>query len=232
MSQQLPTRTRQQQSIAEDLARRLQIDSERILFLNSRNKEEPWLPPEALTTIARQSDRFKHLDEGFQEFIAPLNQVVHHATFIDCEGNTFGRSGVATVGAFADLDAHIIAAGRAISAALTSGGINPLRPGSVVALSGETGGSIPVSPVLAAAESGRADLARIHILAKEKGLIVGKDYSGYRNFLRKHYDGAISVAGFDPLLRKSVIEALERFNPAGSDVPDEFAGLEEEGATH
>jgi len=231
MSQQLPTRTKQQQAIAEDLARRLQIDGERILFLNSRDKEEPWLPPEALTTIARLSDRFKHLDEGFQEFIPPLNQVVHHATFIDCEGNTFGRSGVATVGAFADLDAHIIAAGRAISAALTSGGINPLRPGSVVTLSTEKGGPNFISPELAATESSRSDLARIHILAKEKGLIVGKDYSGYRNFLRQKYDGAVSVAGFDQLQRKSVIEALERFDPAVSDVPDEFAGLDE-GALH
>jgi hypothetical protein len=230
MSQQLPTRTRQQQAIAEELARRLQIDGERILFLSSRNKEEPWLPPEALTTIARQSDRFKHLDEGFQEYIAPLNQVVHHATFIDCEGNTFGRSGVATVGAFADLDAHLIAAGRAISAALTSGGINPLRPGSVVALAAGKGEPARVSPELAAAESGRNDLARIHILAKEKGLIVGKDYSKYRDFLSTHY-GATSVAGFDSLMRKSVIEALDRYKP---EVPIEFAELSEEseGAAH
>lgn len=217
------TRTPQQQALANDLAQAHNIDPERVLFLRDDKPLEPWLPPEALITIARQSDKFKHLDEGFQEYIAPLNQVVHHATFIDADGNTFGRSGVATIkeGDAVEVDAHVIAAGRAISAALTSGGINPLRPGSVIP------NGRPSVVEAAAAESRRVDLARIHKLAKDKGLIVVEvpgakaDATGYRAFVARHFpESKGTAAGFNDVARKSLIDLLDQY------VPDEFSEIE------
>lgn len=221
--------TDRQRAIASELAKLHNIDADRVRFLNSDNPHEPWLPPEALITIARQSDRFKALDEGYQEFIAPLRQVVHHATFIDVGGCTFGRCGVATIDEDADLDAHDVAAGRAISRALTAGGLNPLRPGSVVELGNL---NLPSSGNPLEVLARRADLARIHILAKQKGLIIEgagpngtDDLTKYRNQLAVWYEGARSTAGFSPEKRASVIEALSQLPE-----PDEFAELETAGA--
>src|SRR5947209_19007520 len=123
-----------QQTIAEGLAVRYNIDPERIYFLNPDKTEEAWLPAESLITIARQSGDFQTIDEGFDQFIAPLNQIVHRATVITKAGNTFTRSGVATVNEREDMDDHALAAGRAVSAALTAAGFNPLRPGVVAGL--------------------------------------------------------------------------------------------------
>lgn len=220
-------RTDQQRGIAAQLAKELNIDAERIRFLNKDKPNEPWLSPEALMTIARQSPRFKALSEDYQEFIAPLRQVVHHATFIDVDGRTFGRCGVATIDADVDIDAHVIAAGRSISAALNSGGINPLRPGAAVDL-GDFNPASDANEVVAR----RGDLARIHILAKQKGLIIAgagpngtDDISQYREQLREWY-GVTTSAGFRADKRASLIEALSRLPD-----PDEFAELKEpEGA--
>lgn len=223
--------TDRQRGIAAQLAKELNIDAERIRFLNKEKPNEPWLSPEALMTIARQSPRFKALSEDYQEFIAPLRQVVHHATFIDVDGRTFGRCGVATIDADVDIDAHVIAAGRSISAALNSGGINPLRPGAAVGTVDHLG-SLPSADgneVLARL----SDLARIHILAKEKGLIVvgagpngTDDLTKYRDQLAQWFQGVRTVAGFGPDKRASLIEALSQLPD-----PDEFAELKEpEGA--
>jgi hypothetical protein len=221
--------TDRQRGVARDLAKALNIDGDRIRFLNPDKPEEPWLPPEALVTIARQSPRFKTLDEGYQEFIQQLRQVVHHATFIDVDGRTFGRCGVATIDEDADIDAHVIAAGRAISAALNTGGINPLRPGATVAPVDL--GSLPLSSSADANEliARRGDLARIHILAKQKGLIIeGAGVNGaestkkYKDQLEAWY-GVRSAYGFSPEQRASLIEALSRLPD-----PDEFAELREE----
>ena len=226
-------RTEQQQTLANELAAAHNINAEQILFLNEQKPLDPWINPESLTTIGRQSDIFRSLDEGFQEYIASLDQVVHHATFIDSDGRTFGRSGIATVKKCEQmgLDPHVIAAGRAISASLNSGGINPLKPGSVI----PNGKSAPTAVDAANAETRRADLARIHELARKKELIVGQDFSGYRGFLVQHEfykgDGLATAAHLKEPQRKSLIEALENYQPSSASMPPEFAELDKaEGA--
>jgi hypothetical protein len=219
-------RTAQQTERAAELATLLNIDARRILFFEDR-PDEPWLSPEALNTIARRSDRYKELHETFQEFIAPLGQVAHQATFVDVDGKVYGRSGVATVDDSAEIDPHTVAAGRAISAALTAGGINPLRPGAAVDL-----GELKLSARTEAAaekQTRRSDIARIHILAKRKGLIVesevtpGKeDRTKYKQFISDRFNGATTSTELSQLQRASLIEAMERLEDV-----DEFADIDE-----
>jgi len=224
MSTRFQPRSESQKKLAAELGQQLHIDPDRILFF-----PEPWLPPEALTAIARQSDKIKTLDEGYQEFIPSLNQVAHHATVIDYKGRTWGRSGIATVDEHAEVDAHVLAAGRCISAALTSAGVNPLRPGSIVELS-----ELPSPEPLDGDEvaNKNKELRQIHLIATQKGLIKiievpgekpRRDYTEYRMRLGQWFKGVTTAAGFDHLQRQSVIEALNRL----PDV-DEFAGLIDE----
>lgn len=216
--------TLKQEGVAKDLARRFGIDPERIYFLNEDKPDEPWLPAEALVTIARQTEDFQTIDESFDQYIGPLNQVVHRATVITKDGRTYTRSGVATIGERQDIDDHALAAGRAVSAALTAAGFHPLRPGSVVSDNGrQPAGAQPADDV---AEQRRVDLRRIHALAEQKGLIKPRpgglwDRTAYRQFLLDNYQTNTAV-GFDSVQRASLINALEQLPEAGDDVEDEF----------
>lgn len=218
-------RTNKQQETAERLASEFDIDAERIYFLNEEKPDEPWLPAEALVTIARRTDNFNGIDEGFDQFIPQLNQIVHRATVTDKAGRVYTRSGVATVGERQDIDDHALAAGRAVSAALTAAGFNPLRPGSVVssgARQQQHGGVASTDEV----SSRNTDLKRIHALAEEKGLIrrmAGDviDRSGYRTFLLTNFNVTTAVT-LDEVQRASLINLLERL-PAASQEEEEFA---------
>lgn len=224
-------RTGMQQAIAEKLASEFDIDAERILFLNSDKPEEPWLSAEALITIARRTEEFQAIDEGFNQFIAPLSQVVHAATVIDGKGHSFTRSGVATIGESEEIEAHPLAAGRAVSAALTAAGFHPLRPGTVVAINSRQPGTAQSADE---ASSRNTDLKRIHAIAENKGLIVPKagggwDRTGYRNLLVEKY-GVNTAAGFGPTQRASLINHLEQLKDIEQSeitphVIDEFADV-------
>jgi hypothetical protein len=218
------TRTKKQQEIADQLASQYDIDAERVLFLNEDKPEEPWLSAEALITVARQSGDFQAIDESFNQFISQLNQVVHSATVIDKEGRTYTRSGVATIGEREEIGEHALAAGRAVSAALTAAGFNPLRPGTVV----------PVQPRATSAAQSQADeahsrnidLKRIHKLAEEKGLIRRLtsgmfDRTGYRELLVEKF-GTNTAAHFNQTERASLINFIQQLPDA---VEDEFADV-------
>jgi hypothetical protein len=218
----MTTRTNKQQSIAEKLAAQHNIDADRILFLNEQKPEEAWLPAESLITIARQSEMFLNIVEGFDQYIAELKQIVHTATVVNTAGRSFARTGVATVDEREDIDDHSLAAGRAVSAALTAAGFNPLRPGSLVAVGSQQAAQTPASSAQAdEAASRNSDLRRIHALAAEKGLIIPLsgglwDRMGYRQFLKQHYQ-THTAANFDPIQRASLINALERLEDADGD---------------
>lgn len=221
----IQTRTEQQQTIADRLANEFDIDGERILFLNPDKPEEPWLPAEALVTIARQSGNFQAIDESFDQFIAPLQQVVHRATVIDRDSRTYTRSGVSTINERTDIDDHALAAGRAVSAALTAAGFNPLRPGAVVSIKSHTQQQTTLSQA-DEAHSRNVDLKRIHALATEKGLILplaggAWDRAGYRRLLSEKY-GINTAAGFDATQRASLINHLQQLPDV---VADEFADV-------
>jgi hypothetical protein len=131
--------SRARQNIVDELGRRFEIDGDRVLFLDPEKPAKPWLPAEVLASIARQTGRFREIEEGFDQYIpAPLNQVVHYARVIDEEGRAWRRSGVATVGETpghhyrgSNPDAHQLAASRALGAALDGAGFNPLKAGFV-----------------------------------------------------------------------------------------------------
>lgn len=209
-----------QQAVADGLARRFDIDVERIYFLNEEKPEEPWLPAESLITIARQSEEFQTIDESFDQFIAPLNQVVHRSTVITKAGRTYTTSGVATIDERADIDAHALAAGRAVRAALTAAGFNPLRPGAVVALDLHLAAGAQAGKA-DEAQTRTADLRRIHTIAERKGLIKPlpgrqEDRSDYKQFLLSNY-GTPTAAQFDATQRASLINALEQLADAEDD---------------
>ncbi len=218
-----PIRSLQQQAVVDRLVQQFDIDAERVYFLNEEKPEEPWLPAESLLTIARQSGNFQTIDESFDQYIAALSQVVHRATVIDRDGRTYTRSGVATIGEREEVDAHALAAGRAVSAALTAAGFNPLRPGAVVALDLRLSAGAPLAEE---AQTRNTDLKRIHAIAERKGLIVplpggGWDRAGYRRLLAEKY-GVNTSAGFDATQRASFINLLEQLSDAFA---DEFADV-------
>lgn len=216
-------RTDNQQRIADQLAKEFEIDGDRVLFLNEDKPEEPWLSAEALVTIARRTDNFNGIDEGFDQFIPQLNQIVHRATVTDKAGRVYTRSGVATVGERQDIDDHALAAGRAVSAALTAAGFNPLRPGAVVSL-----GARPQQESATQGDEINArnlDLKRIHAIAERKGLIRQNgnvvDRAAYRAFLLANFK-VTTAATFDQTQRASLINLLEQL-PDASEDDDEFA---------
>jgi hypothetical protein len=206
-------RTEQQQRIASELADRLGIDPDRVLFPNKKNPLKAWLPPDVLEALARGSGEFQAIDDDFATFIAPLNQVVHKGTVVDRQGRSFGATGVATIGEKVpdtdeEIDEHVLARGRALGAALDLAGFNPLRAGLAPA-------AVKVTRIGFAdeAEIRNNHLGRIHILAAQAGLIKdipggGKDLTEYRAFLVENY-GTTTAGSLDEANRKSVINALE-----------------------
>jgi hypothetical protein len=208
------SKTLKQQEIANRLAEQFDIDGERILFLNEEKPDEPWLNAEALITIARRSGNFQEIDEGFNQFVTALNQVIHTATVVDKEGRRYTRTGVATIGESKDINEHDLAVGRAMGAALTAAGFNPLRPGAAVTLDlNLQKDNNNLSAQIDEARSRTTDLKRIHALAIEKRLITFpggvKDMAEYRKTLKENY-GVTTAGGFNALQRASLINFLER----------------------
>lgn len=205
--------TLRQEQIRKELAEKFNIDPERVLFLNEKKQEEPWLSAEALVTIARQSENFQAIDEGYDQYIPQLDQIVHRATVIDKNGRSYSRCGIATVREREDVDDHALAAGRAVGAVLTAAGFNPLRPGGVVTLDlnlGQDAGQVKVEAV----RELNLDLKQIHALAIEKGLIKHlpggmKDVSEYRKLLKDKF-GVSSSTEMAAEMRQSFINHMRQ----------------------
>jgi hypothetical protein len=230
-------RTNQQQEIVNRLVQTFHIDGAEVLFLNKKDPTKPWLRARTLASIARSSGKFKVVRGEFEQYIEPLKQVVYQGTLVDLDDRVYSLPGVATVdekiridATDETVDAHDLAEARALRSTFELAGFDPFDSNSVVPLGdNQPAGTRDVR--LAEAESRLSDFARIKILARDKGLIVGKDASGYRKFLVTNYEGATSAAGFDPVMRKSLIEALERYQPTfdPSSMPEEFAETEPQG---
>jgi hypothetical protein len=228
MSQQL--RTTQQQAMVDRLVSQFGIDGSKVLFFENR-PNEPWLRANTLASIARRSGLFKAIRVEHEKYIETLKQVFYQGTVVDLDDHIYSLPGVATVGKSIantgeEVNADDLAESRALRSTLNLAGFDPLDPTSVVSLE-KSEGSEQRDTDAARTQSRLNDNARIHILASERGLIVGRDYSKYRKFLAERYEGATSIAGFDPMQRKSVIEALERYRPNGdASMPPEFADME------
>ena len=226
----MQTRTHQQKAIVDQLVDRFGIDGTQVLFF-PEDPNTPWLKARQLAQIARQSGKFKVVSAEFVQYIEPLKQVVYQGNVVDLDGRIYSLPGVATVNEKIPetedaANVHDLAEARSLRSSLELAGFNPLDPTSVVALNA-CEPAAPRDPEAAKHEAKLNDFARIHILANEKGLIEGKDHTRYRRFLSENYDGATSVAGFDAVQLKSVIAALERYQPPfdSASEPEEFRQL-------
>lgn len=239
-TQQSISRSINQQTIISQLVDNFGVDPQRILFLDPNKPDEPWLPSEVLTQIARDADLFKAIDEEYANYIEPLGQIVHRATVVDKQDRIYTRSGVASLVEEAKLDdriidAHALAASRALNAALNSAGFNPLRTGAVVSLdkhrqpvtSNESEQPINQAQALRSIQAKRPDeaatrntqLKQIHMLAERAGLILvepdgRRDMKLYRDWLFEQFE-VDTAATLDESQRASAINALQMMlNPA------------------
>jgi hypothetical protein len=210
-------RTPDQQQIASRLSSRYGIEPDRVFFPDPTEPTKPWLGADELTHIARQSERFQEIATTFDTFIIGLNQVVHRARVIDKEGRSFERVGIATLGEKlrgVEADEHQLAGSRAVVAALSTAGFNPLR--MTQPSRAEIATPNPSSIAYADNPDVRWGQTRqIHALAQKLGLILpaeapgGKrDMTKYKAFLLEHY-GVESSAGMDESGRASLINALQ-----------------------
>lgn len=196
----------------EDIARCLVFSSE----------QAPWIPPDLLQAIALQVGANRYVGVKFEQFIPQLQQIAWTATVIDERERTFERSGVATIGESSngrDIDPHVLASGRALQAALNAAGFNPFKPGFVAIVTPADDQQHP--DVMSVDERSahlledelelrRKDLAQIHKLAQDSGLIVGKDQRRYREWLMDKFHVHSSIE-LDAKTRASVINALSTF---------------------
>jgi hypothetical protein len=215
MSARIQTRSPQQQAVVEQLVQTFQIDGSKILFLNEKNRLEPWLNYKALSRIAKLSGRFRSLAEHFATYIEPLRQVVYSATVIDSDNFEYTRSGAATVGESLpegeEADAHEVASARALRRALDAADFDPVNA-SVPTLDLQL--SSPQHQAADQALSRSNDIKAAHKIAAEKGLIKPleddptlRDYGDYRKFLSVNF-GYNSMAAMKPFERAALINAL------------------------
>jgi hypothetical protein len=223
-----PTLNSTQVGIIRRLHQQFGVDPNRVKFLDNG---EPWLPADVLSAIGRATGQIKTIDEDFSQYIPQCDQVVHKAVVIDAAGNAYGRSGVATIGERLpemdegeEVSVHDLAASRAIVKALTLAGVNPFKSGAIVTLQNvqeEVSDTAVVTRPrtveearVAEAASRHRDLARIHILAVEAGLVTlpagsGRgDDSAYRKWLAENFQTE-TAAVLSESERAQVIAALE-----------------------
>jgi hypothetical protein len=155
----------------------------------------PWLSSEQLTAIARQIGKFKLIDVNFDDVKG--DQIVYKAVVTTGDDQTFGRSGVATVGekltSGDEVSAYDLAASRALRSALAMAGVDPFKTASVVKMEPAKKSDSVAGP---RAVERAGQIRQLHALAGEKGLIVGSDYSAYRAWMLENFDTATS-ANFD-----------------------------------
>ncbi|QQS31872.1 MAG: hypothetical protein IPM50_09280 [Acidobacteriota bacterium] len=199
-------------------------DIERCLFF-SRDQEIPFIPTEILIRIARSTGDFASIEPDYSTYVHALEQLVYKGTVVDRDGRSITRIGVATLGEKPggyEIDTHKLAESRALGSALSDAGFNPLKPRSVVKF------EKPMTPpnatpeelyataeALSDAEKRRRDLSRIHVLARDCGLLKkldagGWDTSDYRKWLQENF-GSRTASILDETTRAQVINKLSLY---------------------
>lgn len=211
----------QQKRIAETVSHQYGVPKDKVYFPYEREPDRPWLGAEALMVIARNSPEVSGVMERFDKYEPTLQQIFHLATVTTTDGHTFERTGVASIGEKLkgvpdeEVDEHELAAARAIRKALADAGVDPFSN----VRSEEPAEAVPASAGVQEAALRTRDLAEIHMLAEEKGLVsvVGgkKDDSKYRRWLNRHCSGlgigdVTSAVNLGPKERASVIQALRQ----------------------
>ncbi len=226
-------KTQKQQEIVSNLVNQFGIDGERILFLNSRDENDPWIPPSVLEQIARQMEGYRSSSVQHDKFIPQTSQTVYLATVTDSLDRVFTRSGVATVGeaneVLDEIDTDYLAMGRALSAALNAAGFNPVKAIKMVDFREEAAyEKLPKKQFAVEDEAIRRtkDLGVIHALAEKKELIKTleggvRDMTEYRRQLHAKF-GTNTAAMFDASQRAAVINWLNNYDAFLEEVPAEF----------
>jgi hypothetical protein len=219
----------EQQKIADTLSTRYGFPREMVLFPNKRKPTAPWLAKDALLTIARKSEEIRSVSERFDKYIPDLGQVVHIGRVELQDGRVFEVTGVASLSeklpdGSDEWDEHYLAASRALRSTLDAAGVNPMKNAAELPTGSsrdDTGPLLqpqperhpPLSNSRRAQEASqeKKDLARIHILAEEIGLITRRpnfNDKPYRQFLFDFFrvDSALKLNAAD---RQSLINALE-----------------------
>jgi len=215
-----------QSNLTEDQLRKMRtlvkqfaVDPDRIYWLGG---PDPWLPADVLCGIARLSGNFKSIEEWHDKFVPERKQVIYRARVIDLDGHEYSRSGAAMIneqlpemekGEVADEDQ--LAASRALRSTLDLAGFDPFKSNSVIRMVEDEGTAArtPLEKTVAEVSARANDMARIHILAEDAGLIVRsptgpKDQSPYRKWLMDNYK-VTSAVELNETERASVIAALE-----------------------
>lgn len=204
-------------------------DIARCLFF-SEDQEIPFIPAEFKIAIARRTNQFSSIDAEFSSHVPSLNQLVYKGTVIDLDGRSITRTGVATIGEKPngeEMDPHKLAENRSLSQALDDFGFNPFKTNFVAVMAftsripkdpemtgADPVGKAPVSRYVSPeAQRRKDDLAIIHQLAEEKGLMIklnsgGWDTVSYRDWLERKF-GVRSAATLDQDTRAQVINKLK-----------------------
>lgn len=222
-------RTAKQQEIVSRLVDTFGIDGSRILFLNPRDESDPWIPASQLEIIARQIEGYRNSKVSHDKYIRETEQHLYLATVVDTQGREFTRSGAATVGEAPiegeEFDAHALAAGRALSAALKAAGFHPCEIDFGRESENQSISQAERPQNLAIDEATRRhnDLGVIHILAKEKNLWVGNDDTRYREELFKNF-GVRTAAVLNITERAAVKNWLQNYKDESflNNVPAEY----------
>src|SRR5229473_2669223 len=98
MTQQL--RTARQKEVVERLVEAFGIDGSKVLFLNAKNPDEPWLRAKQLAAIARRSQLFKVIRAEHEKVVdlGARKQVIYQGTVVDLDDHIYSLPGVATYG--------------------------------------------------------------------------------------------------------------------------------------
>ncbi len=223
-------KTTKQQEILDELNKRFGIEPDRIQFLNQRDENDPWIPPDELMSIARQHGGFKMVSVIHDKFVPETAQQIYTATLVDAQDRTFTRTGVATLGETPngfDIDTDTLASGRALSAALRDAGFHPYKSGSIVSLDvarqsiEDRRRNRELQKIEDEAAVRVKDLRQLHKIAEEKGLIVGQNKIAYHLWLTEKF-GVRSTAMMDEANRARVINALRNYTDDFADLTDEF----------
>lgn len=220
-------RTQTQKEVVSRLVTTFGIDGSRILFLNPNDPNDPWIPASQLEIIARQMEGYQNSIVRHDKFIAQTAQVIYLATVIDKGGLEFTRSGAATLGevppGMEDYDADKLAAGRALSAALTAAGFHPCKVDFRRETVSQNQQNHKQFQINDEADLRLKDLRQIHALAEEKGLWIGRDDSRYREKLFENF-GVKTSAILNRTERAAVINWLQnyRINDFLNDVPASY----------
>lgn len=218
--------TAKQEEIVNTLVQNFDLNPDRILFINPRDPNEPWIAPDELQSIARQTESLTQISVTHDKFIPETNQVVYAATVVSRNGLTFSQTGVAVRGENpngVEIDADVLASGRALSAALRAAGIHPYKSGSVVDI-GVVRQQVEAKKDEQAVqtESRNNSLRRLHTLAEQKGLKIGRNDTAYRMWLYREF-GTSSAATFDSEKMALAINRLENYENEFANLPQELA---------